>query len=241
MRRRLSPERRRRERVGVTRKDERLELEFCKDVALMAPSFAVTSCRWNRDVGAEDALARFAEVVDYDLISPEDMDKIFGSERDGTVKTLLRKTKGVTVVDARAQTRRTVEIRESAHGGWARAHWSRSRARGWKVSARDPSAEYASPRARSSPPPRRKPPRDAWPRRPRVHRRGDDVTFPHAHLHFRMSDRRVVSYEFIEVQSSERGVLRVRVAASLFSSLRLPLFPLLPLRLRRRIGRPPGL
>ena len=51
---------RRRRRTGRGAKDERLELEFCKDVALMAPSFAVTSCRWNRDVGAEDALARFA-------------------------------------------------------------------------------------------------------------------------------------------------------------------------------------
>ena len=98
---RLSPNDADAERVGVTRKDERLELECCKDVALMAPSFAVASCRWNRDVGAEDALARFAEVVDYDLISPEDLDKIFLRERDGTVKTLLRKTKGVTVVDAR--------------------------------------------------------------------------------------------------------------------------------------------
>ena len=80
---RLSPNDADAERVGVTRKDERLELEFCKDVALMAPSFAVTSCRWNRDVGAEDALARFAEVVDYDLISPEDMDKIFRASATG--------------------------------------------------------------------------------------------------------------------------------------------------------------
>ena len=129
----------------------------------MAPSFAVTSCRWNRDVGAEDALARFAEVVDYDLISPEDMDKIFRRERDGTVKTLLRKTKGVTVVDAR---HRHGELSRSA-----RVHMEdgreRTGARGWKVSTRrslPPST--ASPRARSSPPPRRKPPRDAWPRRP---------------------------------------------------------------------------
>ena len=187
---RLSPNDADAERVGVTRKDERLELEFCKDVALMAPSFAVTSCRWNRDVGAEDALARFAEVVDYDLISHEDMDKIFRRERDGTVKTLLRKTKGVTVVDAR---HKHGELSRSA-----RVHMEDGRERtepqlrAMKVSTRRSSRRVPPHRAHAC---RRDGNLRATHGRgaPRVHRRGDDVTFPHAHsLSDERSARRVV-------------------------------------------------
>ena len=87
--------------MGKIPKDEKLELEFCRDVATLAPSFAVASCKFNGDIGSQDALVRVAEVNDFDLVSGEDVFKIFQREREGVVLSLLRKTKGIAVVDAR--------------------------------------------------------------------------------------------------------------------------------------------
>jgi len=97
----LAPEDRDCAAAGVTRKDPAVERAFCRDVARIAPAHAVASCRWNRDAGAGDALARVAEWTDYDLVAAEDVDKTFARERDGVVKTMLRKAKGVAIVDAR--------------------------------------------------------------------------------------------------------------------------------------------
>jgi len=98
---RLTPDARICAYVGKTPKEDKLELEFCRDVATLAPSFAVASCKFNGDVGSHDALARVAEVHDFDLVSSADVLKIFQRERDGVVNSLLRKTKGIAIVDAR--------------------------------------------------------------------------------------------------------------------------------------------
>lgn len=98
---RITPDDRSCASVGKIPKDEKLELEFCRDVATLAPSFAVASCKFNGDVGSQDALVRVAEVNDFDLVSGEDVFKIFQREREGVVLSLLRKTKGIAVVDAR--------------------------------------------------------------------------------------------------------------------------------------------
>jgi hypothetical protein len=98
---RITPDDRSCASVGKTPKDEKLEVEFCRDVATLAPSFAVASCKFNGDVGSQDALVRVAEVNDFDLVSGEDVFKIFQREREGVVLSLLRKTKGIAVVDAR--------------------------------------------------------------------------------------------------------------------------------------------
>ena len=57
--------------------------------------------RRERGFGSQDALVRVAEVNDFDLVSGEDVFKIFQREREGVVLSLLRKTKGIAVVDAR--------------------------------------------------------------------------------------------------------------------------------------------
>ena len=98
---RITPDDRSCASVGIIPKDKKLEIEFCRDVATLAPSFAVASCKFNGDIGSQDALVRVAEVNDFDLVSDEDVLKIFQREREGVVLSLLRKTKGIAVVDAR--------------------------------------------------------------------------------------------------------------------------------------------
>ena len=55
---RITPDDRSCASVGKIPKDEKLELEFCRDVATLAPSFAVASCKFNGDVGSQDASRR---------------------------------------------------------------------------------------------------------------------------------------------------------------------------------------
>ena len=98
---RITPDDRSCASVGRSRRTRSSNSEFCRDVATLAPSFAVASCKFNGDVGSQDALVRVAEVNDFDLVSGEDVFKIFQREREGVVLSLLRKTKGIAVVDAR--------------------------------------------------------------------------------------------------------------------------------------------
>ena len=97
-----------------------MERAFCRDVARIAPAHAVASCRWNRDAGAGDALARVAEWTDYDLVAAEDVDKTFARERTGRQDDA---PEGEGRRDRRreAQTRRTLGGDQGAHGGRARA------------------------------------------------------------------------------------------------------------------------
>ena len=97
----LTPEDRNCFSAGKVVKEKEVESAFCKDVATLAPSFAVAMSNFNGDVGASDALVRVAEVHDFDLVSGEDVFKTFTRERDGAVLSLLRKAKGIALVDAR--------------------------------------------------------------------------------------------------------------------------------------------
>ena len=98
---RLTPDERNCASVVKAPKEQTLELKFCKVIATLAPSFAVAMCKFNGGVGPSDALVRVVEVHDFDLVSGEDVFKIFQRERDGVVLSLLMKTKGVALVDAR--------------------------------------------------------------------------------------------------------------------------------------------
>ena len=98
---RITPDDRSCASVGKDPKDEKLELEIlqrCRDAGARPSRWRRASSTATSDRG--DALVRVA-VGDFDLVSGEDVFKIFQREREGVVLSLLRKTKGIAVVDAR--------------------------------------------------------------------------------------------------------------------------------------------
>lgn len=88
--------------VEIDKKESDLEAVFCTDLALLAPAFLVASSKWNKDIGKDDCMVRFAEVTDFDRTLAVDLDKLFRREGDA-VKVMLRKLKGCVMVDAKDQ------------------------------------------------------------------------------------------------------------------------------------------
>ena len=86
--------------IEIDKKETDLEVAFCKDLALLAPSFMIASSKWNKEISKDDCMVRFAEVTDFDRTLAVDVEKVFAREGDA-VRVMLRKLKGCVVVDAK--------------------------------------------------------------------------------------------------------------------------------------------
>ena len=82
---------------GTTPKDVDLEHTLCADVALLAPSFAMASSRWNAGAGADAAHFRAMEAAEFFRVPTTEARMEKHMRKHG--RSYTRRLKGVTLVD----------------------------------------------------------------------------------------------------------------------------------------------